>query len=1150
MAPLLLVAVLSAMVLAALAWLWGTESGAQWLVARLTAATGGQVAVARLEGALASGIRLSGLRIDTDMAGVTVERLSIDADIALLARAVDVQELRADGIRIDSRTAGEQRDGGFDPALLEGIRLPVDLRLHKVRVEDLSLWQGGDQPVWAARRVDFAGGWGDAITIDRARLDVDYFSGDIHGRLSLAGDRAFRLQATGQLESPADANIGADDLGLMVKGRPDDWQIEADTRFRTATLEGRLRAAGQGDLGGVRLETVHLETPPADAEGRLALRWEDGLQVQARVQLERLSPDGWWAGWPENTPLRGRFELHGADGQWRLDDGRFEQPGSPFRLDVDGAYEVESGEARVRAQWQEFVWPPAKEAATLTSEQGEARLQGRPDHWQLATTLAVGAPGYPDGTVSLEADGNETVARVQLTEGRVLGGRLSGDVDADWSDSLALDANLVAERVNVGAAWPDLPMVLTANVTLGHRSEPARTTIDVSRLSGTMDGAPFEGRVNAETGPDGWRLGALHLNAERLRYGDFAARQLTVAPVAGQDGVVTISATPVDIGETRLDAVRFELDALATPMILGAEFDQAPYHVSAKLGAQPADNTLADWAGELLALELSEQGQPLARLRTAAPLFLADGRVALDDACVVLEPSGDLCLNVLRASAEALHLELVLKAVPLGVSQWFLPHQLDLTQVLDGTVQWQAHDGRLPRGAADIRIGAGTIREQGREEALATGPGRLAFSLAEGRLGPGEFDLPLVDVGHVKLSFEIDGLALDGSGRLDGRGRVNIDDISTLEALMPGLDAVDGRLAVDLALGGTVSDPGLTGRVDLEGGRFDYPVLGTEVRDIRLSGRVTRGGRMALDGGFTAGDGTGKLGLTLDYADPADLAGELRLSGRGLVLTNLPDLRVLADPDLHLEWRQNQWSVGGQLDIPEALIAPAGELGGQVNESDDVVVVGGASQDTEAPAEAQPLRLDGSVEVALGDNVRFDSDLASGRLGGGLTLRWDGLLVPEATGAIGVDGEVRAYGPVLRLDDAFVRFPEVPVTNPVLDLRAVREIYGNTQIRAAGVFISGTAKRPVVEAFTRPFTNEERAWTLLITGSDIDYSRGIGGFDIGTYIAPRLYLSYGISLFDTGNVVGIRYDLKKGFGIKATTGERESGVDASYTIEH
>ena len=149
-----------------------------------------------------------------------------------------------------------------------------------------------------------------------------------------------------------------------------------------------------------------------------------------------------------------------------------------------------------------------------------------------------------------------------------------------------------------------------------------------------------------------------------------------------------------------------------------------------------------------------------------------------------------------------------------------------------------------------------------------------------------------------------------------------------------------------------------------------------------------------------------------------------------------------------------------------------------------------------------------------------------------------------------VDGEVLVFGQRLEITEGSVRFDDVPADDPYLRVRAEREIFGNTQVRRAGVLVAGSLSRPTIEAYTEPMTTEERALTLLVTGSDFDYERGVGAVDFGTYIAPRVYASYGIGLFDTENVIRIRYDLKRGFGITGTSGRRESGVDLSYRFEN
>ena len=105
-------------------------------------------------------------------------------------------------------------------------------------------------------------------------------------------------------------------------------------------------------------------------------------------------------------------------------------------------------------------------------------------------------------------------------------------------------------------------------------------------------------------------------------------------------------------------------------------------------------------------------------------------------------------------------------------------------------------------------------------------------------------------------------------------------------------------------------------------------------------------------------------------------------------------------------------------------------------------------------------------------------------------------------------------------------------------------------MRRAGVLVSGRASRPTVEAYTTPITTEERALTLLVTGSEFDYEKGIGAFDFGTYIAPRVFASYGIGLFDQENVIRVRYDLTEGFGITLTSGARDEGVDLTYRMSN
>jgi translocation and assembly module TamB len=97
--------------------------------------------------------------------------------------------------------------------------------------------------------------------------------------------------------------------------------------------------------------------------------------------------------------------------------------------------------------------------------------------------------------------------------------------------------------------------------------------------------------------------------------------------------------------------------------------------------------------------------------------------------------------------------------------------------------------------------------------------------------------------------------------------------------------------------------------------------------------------------------------------------------------------------------------------------------------------------------------------------------------------------------------------------------------------------------------VAGTLKRPLIEPYTVPMTNKDRARTLLVTGSDFNYEQGVGAIAVGFYVLPRLYISYGIGVFEEGSVISVRYDLGKRFGVRVTSGQRDTGADLNYTIE-
>jgi translocation and assembly module TamB len=53
---------------------------------------------------------------------------------------------------------------------------------------------------------------------------------------------------------------------------------------------------------------------------------------------------------------------------------------------------------------------------------------------------------------------------------------------------------------------------------------------------------------------------------------------------------------------------------------------------------------------------------------------------------------------------------------------------------------------------------------------------------------------------------------------------------------------------------------------------------------------------------------------------------------------------------------------------------------------------------------------------------------------------------------------------------------------------------------------------------------------------------------LGKYLSPRLFISYGVGLFQAGQSFRLQYDIGSGFKLATETGV-ESGGDLLYTIE-
>jgi translocation and assembly module TamB len=273
--------------------------------------------------------------------------------------------------------------------------------------------------------------------------------------------------------------------------------------------------------------------------------------------------------------------------------------------------------------------------------------------------------------------------------------------------------------------------------------------------------------------------------------------------------------------------------------------------------------------------------------------------------------------------------------------------------------------------------------------------------------------------------------------------------------------------------------------------------------------------------------------------------------------------------------------VDGQVHIPYANLQPK-DISTAVRVSQDAVIIDSQQ------AVAEKWSIFTRIRLTLSERVSLHGYGFDGRLGGSLLLEDEPGQPTRATGEITVlEGRYRAYGQRLEVEQGRLLYTGGPLTNPGLDLRAVRQV-GEV---VAGLRVKGTLSQPQVELFSIPVMGQTNALAYLLLGRPIEsasgeegamltnaalalgltggdhLARSLGerfGLDeirvegggtgdqaslvMGRYLSPKLYVGYSVGLIEAINTLTVRYQMSRHWQLRGESGEYQ-GADLLYTIE-
>jgi translocation and assembly module TamB len=422
---------------------------------------------------------------------------------------------------------------------------------------------------------------------------------------------------------------------------------------------------------------------------------------------------------------------------------------------------------------------------------------------------------------------------------------------------------------------------------------------------------------------------------------------------------------------------------------------------------------------------------------------------------------------------------------------------------------------------------------------------------------------------------------------LSGRIDVNLRNLAFVEGFVPELNDPAGSLAGGYALSGTVGSPRFVGRAELQGARADIPRFGLKLREARLSAVGNGTGALKIDGSVRSGPGTLAISGQAGVPSP-ETPVRLAVQGKRFLASDTDEIRAFVSPDLTFTSEGQKAELTGEIVIPEAKveIEKRGEKG-PVKTSDDVVFVSSIGQ--QATPEKGGMALTARVRFVLGKDVDVAAfGLKAEPTGSVLVIQRPGQ-VTRATGEIEVsDGTFKAYGQDLTIERGRLVFAG-PVSNPAIDLRAHRKADDGT---VAGIEARGTLQKPEVTLWSNPTMTQTEQLSYLLMGRPLNRVQpqegnrlanaatalGIRGGNmiakqlaarwgleearietkgslqeasvvVAKYLSPKLYVSFGMGLFEPVNTFRIRYLLSDKWSLQAESGGAATGADALYTIE-
>lgn len=674
-------------------------------------------------------------------------------------------------------------------------------------------------------------------------------------------------------------------------------------------------------------------------------------------------------------------------------------------------------------------------------------------------------------------------------------------------------------------------------------------------------------------------------------------------------GDTRIAALDVIAGINNLDRPSGKLDVKAARLISGsasyesinlqAEGSQSSHKLTLRATGKPADLSLRldgsserdRWNGTLTQLMLDAKDVPTFNLAAPAQLAWDGKKFSASDTCLVGDTTR-LCVVGSGGADGSMDARYRLEQLPLALITKLAASDAPIraTGMIDGSGSIQRTAKGALSGNANIGSASGRVNWVGADgaeprEMLSYTAFAIDADLSTNAT-TATVKANLDHQGNIDGRIAING-PLEATSGLSGQLTMKLNSLEFIELFTSEVANVQGTVEADYSIAGTLGQPALNGALRLRDFVSEVPIAGLKLSDGDIIVRALDAQQFVVEGSIKSGKGTLTFGGNGGLASDAPI--RVTIKGTDVTAANIPAAKVIVSPDLVIERGADGLLITGSVDIPSADVnlenLPGGGPTGN-SRSADVVIV-----DEETSKSATALPITARVTVSFGDNVKVVGLGFDGTVKGQLSVIDIPGRTTVGTGTLNVGGTYKAYGQDLKIERGRVLFAGTQIDNPGLDIRAVREIRGE-DIKV-GLDVRGTAKIPVLTVFSDPVMEQSEALSYLLTGKplsglnsgegdmlgsaaralgtaggdllaknigsklgvdDIGVSDNdtLGGaaFTIGKYLSPKLYLSYGVGIFDPGEVVTLRYIFSPRWNFETENSTKGNRAGINYRFEN